>query len=91
MMTHWQFETALRTLNTLDLQELVDAGVIAEGDYGTWDDFHADRVAWYLAHPAMAEYVWRAIWRHMSPGQKAETTRTQNNIVDLEHVRSGKR
>jgi hypothetical protein len=45
MMTHWQFETALRALVRLDMQELVDAGVIVDRDYEAWDD-HVWRAIW---------------------------------------------
>ena len=32
MISRWRFETALRTLVKLDMQELVDAGGIVERD-----------------------------------------------------------
>ena len=51
MMTRWQFETGLRALLVLDMQELVDAGAIADRDYAAWDAFHANRVEWFLTHP----------------------------------------
>ena len=89
MMTHWQFETALRALLRLDMQELVDAGVIVDRDYEAWDAFHADPVAWYLAHPSMADHVWRAIWRHKPSSQIAEPPQTRDNVIDLEQRRGG--
>ena len=39
-----KFEMALRGLLALDMQELVDGGVIADRDYVAWDEFQADRV-----------------------------------------------
>ena len=39
-----KFEMALRGLLALDMQELVDGGVIADRDYAAWDEFQADRV-----------------------------------------------
>jgi hypothetical protein len=87
MMTQWQFEAALRSLLVLDMQELVDAGVIADRDYPAWDGFRADPVAWYLAHPAMATHVWRAISRHSPSSQMAEPPQTMDNVVDLQLLR----
>jgi hypothetical protein len=79
-----KFEMALRGLLALDMQELVDGGVIADRDYVAWDEFQADRVKWLLAHPVEAQALWLAIWRHL----KGEpTTFDTTNLVDLDSVR----
>jgi hypothetical protein len=59
-----EFEMALFALTRLDMQELVDAGAIADRDYAAWDAFHADRVTWLLMNPAKAPAVWKAICAH---------------------------
>ncbi len=87
MMTLWQFEAALRTLQVLDMQELVDAGAIADRDYAAWDAFQADRVKWFLEHPASADAVFRAIWRHRTPASEIEAEAPPENVVELEDRR----
>jgi len=65
MISRWQFEMGLRTLLSLDMQELVDAGAIVDRDYAAWDAFKADPVRWMLtADDPTAHAVWTAIWRH---------------------------
>jgi hypothetical protein len=91
MMNLWQFETGLRTLLVLDMQELVDAGAIADRDYAAWDAFHADPVKWFLEHPASADAVFRAIWRHRTPGSAIEAEAPPNNVVELSERRGSKR
>jgi hypothetical protein len=83
----WQFEMALFALMRLDMQELVDAGAIADRDYLTWDTFQADRVSWFLMNPAAAPAVWQAIWKHKPSSQLDEPPQTQDNVVDLKKVR----
>jgi hypothetical protein len=79
-----RFETALRGLVALDMQELVDAGAIGDRDYAAWDEFQADRVKWLLAHPVEAPTVWLAIWRNvMGEPSTVDTT----NLVELDRVR----
>ena len=90
MMSLWQFETALRTLTRLDMQELVDAGAIEDRDYDTWDAFRADPIKWFMTHPTLAEQVWKAIWRHKPTSQTAEPPQTQDNVVPLEQWRERK-
>ena len=80
-----KFELALRGLVALDMQELVDAGAIADRDYPTRDEFQADRVKWQLAHPIEAQAVWLAIWRHLP------ATIDTTNLVELDSVRTRKR
>ena len=87
MMNLWQFEMALFTLTRLDMQELVDAGAIADRDYAAWDDFQTDRVKWFLMHPAKAPAVWKAIWLHKPSSQVAEPPQTQDNVVKLKDRR----
>jgi hypothetical protein len=89
MINLWQFETALWTLTRLDMQELVDAGAIADRDYATWDAFKADPVKWFLMNPAKAPAVWKAIWLHKPSSQLAEPPQTQDNVIDLEDRRGG--
>ena len=91
MTNLWQFERALFALTRLDMQELVDAGAIADRDYAAWDEFQADRVKWFLMHPKSASAVWHAILRHKPSSQLAEPPQTQDNVVDLGRVRSEKR
>jgi hypothetical protein len=76
-MTLPQFEMALWALKLLDMQELVDAGAIEDRDYAAWDAFKADRMTWFLMHPAKAPAVWEAIWKHQP---RAEAT----NVIPLE-------
>lgn len=90
MMNLWQFEMALWTLTYLDMQELVDAGAIADRDYAAWDEFKADPFKWFMMHPAAAPAVWTAIWRHKPSSQMAEPPQAQDNIVDIEQWRGGK-
>jgi hypothetical protein len=90
VISKWQFEPALRNLLALDMQELVDAGVIADRDYAGWDDFHADPVEWFMKHPAMTNDLWRAIVRHRPSSQVAEPPQTQDNIIDLRKLRDAK-
>jgi hypothetical protein len=79
-----RFEMALRGLVALDMQELVDAGAIADRDYATWDEFQADRVKWLLAHPVQAPALWIAIWRKvMGEPSTVDTT----NLIELDSVR----
>ena len=47
------------------------------------------RWQWYLAHPSMADHVWRAIWRHKPSSQMAEPPQTRDNVIDLEQRRGG--
>ena len=82
-----KFELALRGLLALDMQELVDAGAIADRDYAAWDEFQADRVKWLLAHPVEAQAVWLAIWRHIN-GEPSMFDTT--NLVELDSVRTRK-
>ena len=90
MMTIWQFETGLRTLLVLDMQELVDAGAIADRDYAAWDAFHADPVRWFLENPASADAVFRAIWRHRAPSPAIEDE-APGNVVQLSERRGSRR
>ena len=69
MTNLWQFEMALFALTRLDIQELIDAGAIADRDYAAWDEFQADRVKWFLMHPKSASAVWQAIWKHKPSSQ----------------------
>jgi hypothetical protein len=74
-----KFEMAFG-LMALDMQELVDGGVIADRDYAAWDEFQADRVKWMLEHPMEAQALWFAIWRHIG-GLPV------SNVVDLDRER----
>ena len=87
MTNLWQFEMALFALTRLDIQELIDAGAIADRDYAAWDEFQADRVKWFLMHPKSASAVWQAIWKHKPSSQLDEPPQTQDNVVDLKKVR----
>jgi hypothetical protein len=79
-----RFEMALRGLVALDMQELVDAGAIADRDYPAWEEFQSDRVKWLLAHPVEAPAVWLPIWRRvMGEPSTIDTT----NLVELDSVR----
>ena len=90
MMTHWQFDRALRGLLVLDMQELVDSGAIADRDYAAWDAFKADPVNWYLEHPASADAIFRAIWRHRTPSTAIEAEAPPDNVVPLPERRKGR-
>jgi hypothetical protein len=79
-----KFEMALRGLLALDMQELVDGGVIADRDYVAWDEFQADRVKWMLDHPVEAQALWFVIWKHIG-------ALPVNNVVDLDRERTRKR
>jgi hypothetical protein len=58
------FRQALRTLFTLELHELVQAGAIAREDYQTWRTFKIDPLRWFLiADDRTAQAVWVAIER----------------------------
>jgi hypothetical protein len=82
-----KFEMALRGLLALDMQELVDGGVIADRDYVAWDEFQADRVRWMLGHPVEAQALWLTIWRHInSEPSMLDTT----NVVELDSARTHK-
>jgi hypothetical protein len=74
-MTLSQFEQALWGLKLVDMQELVDAGAVADRDYQAWDRFEADRITWLLMNPAKAPAVWKAIWGHRP--------KADDNVVSL--------
>jgi hypothetical protein len=75
-----EFELALFALTRLDMEELVEAGAIADHDYAAWDAFNADRVNWLLMNPAKAPAVWKAIWAYEPAGAK-------DNVVELKPQR----
>ena len=80
MMTLTKFQMGLWALTQVDMQEMVDAGAIADRDYAAWDAFNADRVGWLLAHASNAEGVWRAMWKSM----RRDTDPTSpDNVVEL--------
>jgi hypothetical protein len=64
------FHRTLRLLATVDMQELVDAEAIHEGDLPTWNAFRADPLRWLLrADDDTAHAVWAAMQRHKRRGE----------------------
>jgi hypothetical protein len=81
------FHTVLMTLMVLDQQELVDAGALADRDYEPWDAFKADPARWFLkADDAIAEAVWKAIWRRRALEAMVGSPRT--NVIRLKAKRA---
>ena len=64
------FHKSLRLLTTVDMQELVDAGVMLPDDRATWKAFRADPARWLLrANDDTAHAVWKAMQRHKRRGE----------------------
>jgi hypothetical protein len=61
-----EFHTCAVALAALDMQEAVDAALIAPDDLSEWNAFRADPLRWFLqADEATAHRVWRAMQRHI--------------------------
>jgi hypothetical protein len=75
----------------LDMQELVDAGAIADRDYEAWDAFQADPARWFLkAHDDVAAAVWKAVWRRRALDVMVGAA-SEPKVVSITRKRAGKR
>jgi hypothetical protein len=62
MTTLHDFHNRLRVLTSIDMHELVDAGVIERGDVTEWGRFTRDPFRWLIrADDASAEKLWTII------------------------------
>jgi hypothetical protein len=76
------FRQALRTLFTLEMHELVQAGAIVREDYQTWRTFKIDPLRWFLiADDQTAQAVWCAIERRRRGAATARDADGDNLIV----------
>ena len=85
------FHSALTTLMVLDMQELVDAGAIADRDYQAWDAFKADSGRWFVkADDQVGAAVWKAIRRRRALDVMVGLA-PDTNVVKLGRKRGAKR
>jgi hypothetical protein len=90
-MEFTDFHMALTTLMVLDMQELVDAGAIADRDYAAWDAFQADPARWFLkADDDVAAAIWKAVWRRRALDVMVGAA-PESKVVSITRKRAGKR